>query len=359
MATYKLGLLKGDGIGPEIVDATIRILESFSTDGLLSKLELVELPMGYSAILEYGSAMPDVTKEALKTCDAWIMGPYDSLSYPDEVNQNRNPSGELRHEFDLYANIRPSFTIPGISSVIPEMDLVIVRENTEGFYPDRNMKAGRGEFMPTEDTSLCVGVFTRQAAERIARVAFELASKRRKKVTIVHKANVIRLSYGLFIEECRKVAQEYPDVQVDDYHVDAMTAHLVKRPKDFDVIVTTNMFGDILSDLTAALAGSLGIAPSLNSGNGVAMAQASHGSAPDIAGRGIANPTGIILSVTLLLEWLGEKHHDVSLIQMSQAIRDAVFSVYRDGISTPDLGGTASTSEFSTAVVGAIKRTSK
>lgn len=352
MATYRLGVLTGDGIGPEIVEATLRVLEAVrQRDGRL-RFEYVPLPMGWEAIRKTGSAMPDSTVEALEKCDAWIMGPHDSASYPAAEREKRNPSGELRHRFDLYANIRPARAYPGLSAVSPKMDLVVVRENTEGFYSDRNMAWGAGELMPTPDVALTVGKITRQASERIARTAFTLARQRRRKVAIVHKANVIRRAYGLFLEVCRGVGREFPEVAVEDYHIDAMTAHLVRRGADFDVILTTNMFGDILSDLTGELAGSLGLAPSINAGTGRAMAQASHGSAPDIAGQGIANPVGMILSAAMLLSWLAGERSDASAGDAAQVIERAVAATLLGGPRTPDLGGTASTSEFTAGILG-------
>jgi 3-isopropylmalate dehydrogenase len=352
MSTYRLGVMRGDGIGPEIVQACITIFEqALRLDGNVS-CELVECPMGLNAIRQYGSALPDESRTLLKTCDAWIMGPHDNASYPEaERKKHRNPSGELRHSFDLYANIRPSRALPGIDALTPTMDLVIVRENTEEFYPDRNMVVGSGESMPTPDLALCTGVFTRRAATRIAQTAFEMAQRRRKHVTIVHKANVITLGYGLFIEACRAVAKDYPEVRVDDYHVDAMAAHLVRRAVDFDVVVTTNMLGDILSDLAAELAGSLGLAPSINASETTAMAQAVHGSAPDIAGRGIANPTGITLSLVMLLDWLAAKHRDAHLLTVARRIEQAVQRTYADGIRTADLGGNTGTAAFTDAVI--------
>jgi 3-isopropylmalate dehydrogenase len=352
MATYRLGVLTGDGIGPEIVEATLRVLESVQKrDGRL-RFEYVPLPMGWEAIRKIGVAMPESTVEALGKCDGWIMGPHDSASYPAAEREKRNPSGELRHRFDLYANIRPARAYPGLPAVSPKMDLVVVRENTEGFYSDRNMAWGVGELMPTPDVALTVGKITRQASERIARTAFTLARQRRGKVAIVHKANVIRKAYGLFLEVCRGVGREFPEVTVEDYHIDAMTAHLVRRGADFDVILTTNMFGDILSDLTGELAGSLGLAPSINAGTGRAMAQASHGSAPDIAGQGIANPVGMILSAAMLLSWLAGERGDASAGDAAQGIERAVASALSGGPGTRDLGGTARTTEFTASIVG-------
>ncbi|HEX7512437.1 MAG TPA: isocitrate/isopropylmalate family dehydrogenase, partial [Candidatus Methylomirabilis sp.] len=233
----------------------------------------------------------------------------------------------------------------------PKMDLVIVRENTEGFYTDRNMAWGVGEVLATPDVALTLGKITRHASERIARTAFTLARQRRGKVAMVHKANVIRKAYGLFLEACRDVAKEFPEVAVEDYHIDAMTAHLVRRGGDFDVILTTNMFGDILSDLTGELAGSLGMAPSINAGTGRAMAQASHGSAPDIAGKGIANPVGLILSSAMLLSWLAGERKDLAAGEAGRAIERAVAETLEKGPRTRDLGGTATTREFTEGIL--------
>jgi 3-isopropylmalate dehydrogenase len=352
MPAYRIGVLRGDGIGPEIIQASLAIFEHAMHSYNSIAYELVECPMGFEAIRHTGTALPDETKALLRTCDGWICGPHDSVAYPSEEQQkNRNPSAELRHTFDLYANIRPCRSFPSIQALQPKMDLVIVRENTEEFYPDRNMFVGGGEYMPTPDLALCTGVFTRHAAMRIARVAFALAQQRRKHVTIVHKANVIKLGYGLFLQTCQQVAHDYPDVRVDHYHVDAMTVHLVRRAANFDVIVTTNMFGDILSDLAAELSGSLGLAPALNASDTVAMAQAAHGSAPDIAGRGIANPTGMLLSLVMLLNWLGNRHSDQHLLTVARQIEQAVQQVYAAGIRTADLGGNVSTAGFADAVI--------
>jgi 3-isopropylmalate dehydrogenase len=279
------------------------------------------------------------------------MGPHDSASYPAAEREKLNPSGTLRHRFDLYANIRPARAYPGLPAVSPKMDLVIVRENTEGFYTDRNMAWGVGEVLATPDVALTLGKITRHASERIARTAFTLARQRRGKVAMVHKANVIRKAYGLFLEACRDVAKEFPEVAVEDYHIDAMTAHLVRRGGDFDVILTTNMFGDILSDLTGELSGSLGMAPSINAGTGRAMAQASHGSAPDIAGKGIANPVGLILSSAMLLSWLAGERKDLAAGEAGRAIERAVAETLEKGPRTRDLGGTATTREFTEGIL--------
>lgn len=348
---YRLGVLTGDGIGPEIVEATLRVLEAVEQRDSRLRFVWVPLPIGWEAIRKTGSAVPESTVEALETCDAWIMGPHDSASYPAAERERRNPSGELRHRFDLYANVRPARAYPGLPAVSPTMDLVVVRENTEGFYTDRNMAWGVGEVLATPDVALTLGKITRHASERIARTAFTLARQRRGKVAIVHKANVIRRAYGLFLEACRDVATEFPEVAVEDYHVDAMAAHLVRRGADFDVILTTNMFGDILSDLAGELSGSLGLAPSINAGTGRAMAQAAHGSAPDIAGKGIANPVGILLSAAMLLSWLAGQRGDASAGDAARAIEQAVAATLAGGPRTRDLGGTAGTGEFTAGIL--------
>ncbi len=351
MGHYRLGVLEGDGIGPEIVEATLRILDAARTRTPGLAFEWVRLPMGWQAIRRGGSAMPEATVTALEACDAWLMGPHDSASYPESERARLNPSGELRRRFDLYANIRPARAYPGLPALSPRMDLVIARENTEGLYSDRNMWQGAGEFMPTPDVALTVGKITRGASERIARTAFTLARQRRRRVAVVHKANVLRLSTGLFLETARAVAREFPDVAVEDYHIDAMAAHLVRRGADFDVILATNMFGDILSDLAAELAGSLGLAPSINAGARVAMAQATHGSAPDIAGKGLANPYGAILSAAMLLR------HSLGLEEEARAVERAAGRALAGGALTSDLAPErpVGTAEAGRAVVEALR----
>jgi 3-isopropylmalate dehydrogenase len=351
--TYRLGVLEGDGIGREIVPASVAVVDA-ALGATESLVEWIALPVGWKGIEEHGDPTPQSTIEALSALDGWLLGPHDSAAYPEPHRSQLNPSGTLRKHFDLFANIRPAKGYPGAKAVSPDADLVIVRENTEGFYADRNTYAGTGEFMPSPDVAVAMGIFTRHGIERIARVACELALGRRKRLTIVHKANVLRLSTGLFRDVCREVAAEYPDVAVDDYHIDAMTVHLVRRTSEFDVIVTENMFGDILSDLAGELAGSLGIASSLNASDKVAMAQAAHGSAPDIEGKNVANPVSMMLSAVLLLQWLGDRHDDGNLTAAAQNIEQAISTTIAAGTSTRDLGGTASTSEFTAAVVNNI-----
>ena len=352
---YELGVMHGDGIGSEVVPPSVEIVDAaFEVSGI-DPITWVELPLGAAAIEDHGSHTPTSTLEALEHLDGWLLGPHDSPSYPEPFRSQLNPSGTIRKHFDLYANIRPAKSFQGGNAIVEGTDLVIVRENTEGFYADRNTYAGTGEFMPTADVAIMHGIITRPAVERIARRAFELAQRRDKRVTIVHKANVLKLTTGLFRDVCREVAQDYPDVAVNDFHIDAMTAHLVRRADEFDVIVTENMFGDILSDLAGEVAGSLGIAPSVNSSDTHAMAQAAHGSAPDIAGRNIANPIAMILSSALLLEWLAAKYQDDRVSTAASLLEKGVEATVRSGVSTRDLGGEASTTEFTAAVRSTIK----
>lgn len=350
MTTYKIGVLYGDGIGPEIVRSALAVVKAALRHAGGPTLHFIELPMGWDGIKRFDDPLPPVTIDTLKTCDGWLMGPHDCAAYPPEHIEKLNPSGKLRHLFDLYANIRPNKALPDVQCIASGADLVIVRENTEGFYPDRSMYKGSGEVLVTPDLALVTGVFSRKAAERIAHTAFRLAMKRRKKVTIVHKANVIQLGTGLFRDTCYEVGKQYPEIKIDDFHVDAIAARLVRSAADFDVIVTTNMFGDILSDLAGELTGSLGLAASINANDSQAMAQAVHGSAPDIAGKNIANPVGILLSAVMLFNWLAERHHDEDLRGLAQTIEQAVASTLAAGIRTPDMGGAASTTDFTAAV---------
>lgn len=351
---YKIGLLYGDGIGPEITKATEVIMKAAVKKAGV-EVEFPVYPMGWEGIEKYGDPVPEVTKEGLKTCHGWVFAPHDSAAYPEEHFKKTNPSGTMRHYFDLYSNVRPARSYPGVKSRVGEADVVVFRENTEGSLPDRNMYKGYGEFMPTPDMVILNCVFTRRATERIAHEAFKMAMKRRKKLTIVHKANVIQMGGELFRSVIKEVgAKYYPEVEIDDYHIDAMTAHMVKRLKDFDVIVTTNLFGDILSDLAGELTGSLGLGPAINTNGNQCMAQAAHGSAPDIAGRNIANPVGIMLSAVMLYDWLADRYEDQALADVARRMESAILATMEEGFVTPDLGGTASTSGFAQAIADKI-----
>jgi 3-isopropylmalate dehydrogenase len=354
--TYRLAVLNGDGIGPEIVPASVKILDAAIAAVGAPAVEWQELPLGRTAIDTHGTAVPEETLAALDTVDGWLLGPHDSAAYPEPHKSLLNPSGTIRKHFGLFANIRPAKAFRGGNAIVEGTDLVIVRENTEGFYADRNTFAGTGEMMPTPDVAIMHGIITRAATTRIAHEAFKLAMTRDKRVTIVHKANVLKMTTGLFRDVCRDVAKEYPEVKVNDFHIDAATVHLVRRADKFDVIVTENMFGDILSDLAGEVAGSLGIAPSINSSDTHAMAQASHGSAPDIAGKDIANPIAMILSSAMLLRWLGAKFDDQAILAAADKVEAAVDLAVLEGTVTPDMGGTTGTAAFADAVVAAVAR---
>jgi 3-isopropylmalate dehydrogenase len=355
---YRIGRMLGDGIGPEIVPATVRVVDQALDAVGAQPLDWIELPMGASALASHGAPVPNTTKEELATCHGWLAGPHDSESYPASWRslRERPPGGELRHHFDLFANIRPSRSRQGVAALVQNVDLIIVRENTEGFYADRNMFSGSGEFMPTPDLALVVGVFTRQAIRRVAEVAFAFAQTRRRRVTAVHKSNALPLAFGLFLDVCREVAELHPDVVFESRLVDAMAAQLVRHPQDYDVIVTENMFGDTLSDLAGELVGSLGLAPALNVSGKHAMAQAAHGSAPDIAGQNSANPVGLMLSSGMLLEWLGPRVGDPLLTAAARHLEIGIDETLSRGIKTRDLGGSSGTEEFTDALCSVIAR---
>jgi 3-isopropylmalate dehydrogenase len=292
--------------------------------------------------------LPDAAIEAARTADGVILGPVDHNAYPPLDQGGRNPSGGLRKHLDLFANIRPARSRGGFPPRCgAPVDLVIARENTEGFYADRSMFLGSGEFMPTPDLALSVRKVTRAGSTRIAEAGFALATRRRKKVTAVHKANVLRVSDGLFLECVRAVAARYPEVDYEERIIDAMAALLVRDASAFDVVVTTNMFGDILSDLASEISGSLGLAASLNAGAEHALAQAQHGSAPDLAGQDRANPASLIGSAAMLLAWLGERRSDDRLTRAAGAIEDALdHAIANPQWRTRDLDGPLGTKAF-------------
>jgi 3-isopropylmalate dehydrogenase len=289
-------VLPGDGIGPEIAHATLAVLRQVD-EALGLGLSFERHEIGQATLKSQAITFPPAALDAARAADGIILGPVCRADYPPRAEGGINPSGELRVILDLDANIRPSRTRDGLPHYgRTAMDLVIVRENTEGFYADRNMHAGIGEFMPSPDMALSIRKVTAGASRRIAQSAFELARRRRRKVTAVHKANVLRVSDALFLREVRAVAERHPEIAYDEQLVDSMTALLVRDAQRFDIVVTTNMFGDILSDEAAELSGSLGLAGSINAGETRCMAQAQHGSAPDLAGQDKANPTSLILS---------------------------------------------------------------
>lgn len=358
MQSLTFAALLGDGIGPDIVNGTMEVLTKASQQrGIQVNFDV--LPAGLSAFTSHGSTLPNETLESLPQYQGWLLGPVSHHVYPIGDKRYINPSGYLRKNYRLYSNVRPVKSFPNTKALKSGIDLVIVRENTEGFYADRNLLDGNGELRPNEDLVISVRVVSRKACLAVARHAFELARQRNqfRKVTAVHKANVLRRGDGLFLECCREVAAEYPDVSLEDYHVDAFAMLLIQRPETFDVVVTTNMFGDILSDEAAGLIGGLGLAPGLNAGDEFAMAQAVHGSAPDIEHLHQANPVAEILSGALLLEWIASKNDIPYAREAAADIRTAIFNVIAEGAAvTPDLGGTVKTDKMVAAIIDALPR---
>jgi len=335
VGSYRVAVIRGDGIGPEVVDATIEVLEVLqdAVKGLSLSFDFVEA--GDSCLRTRGVALPQETVDAILRAHATLKGPVGE-SAADVIVR-------LRMMLDLYANIRPFKSYPGVPCLREGIDFVIVRENTEDLYK-------RYEFLLDEgNTAVALRVITKRGCERIARKAFELASIRPKKlVTVVHKSNVMGLTCGLFAKVCKEVAREYPSVSYEEMYVDACAYNLVVRPERFDVIVTTNMFGDILSDEAAAISGSLGIAPGANIGDRYAIFEPIHGAAPDIAGKGIANPCATMLSAKMMLEWLGE-------LRAAEVLERALVRALSNKKNlTPDLGGRATTKDFAKAVKDAI-----
>lgn len=330
--TLTICLIEGDGIGKEVIPSAARVLSAL---GLPLAFTMAEA--GWECFLKHGDALPPASLEAIGAADATLFGATQSpLS---KVEGYRSPVLTLRKRFDLYANLRPTRSLP-VEGTYQGVDLLIVRENTEGLYSGRERREDDGQ------TAITERVITAAATARIARTAFQCAMHRpRRTVTVVHKANVLKEGDGLFREVCLRVAADFPQVTVNELLVDACAMWLVRDPTRFDVIVTENLFGDILSDEAAGLVGGLGVAPSANVGAGrVAYFEPVHGSAPDIVGRGIANPIGAILSAALLLDHLGAA-------EAARRVERAVESAVRDGVRTPDLGGSANTSELTDAIL--------
>ena len=347
-------ILPGDGIGPEIANAARRGLEALDARFALG-LQLSEGRVGLAALERDGTTWPDAAEAAVRAADLTILGPVDTAAYPPPEEGGVNPSAAVRTRLELYANMRPSRALKGVPALAPGMDLLVARENTEGFYADRNMFAGSGEFMATEDVGLAVRKITRRGSERIARAAFAAARDRRRKVTVVHKSNVLKHTDGLFERVAYEVGAEWPDVEVDDVHVDAAAALLVREPERFDVLLCTNMFGDILSNLAAELSGGLGLGGSINAGEAVAVAQAAHGSAPEIAGKDTANPSALLFSTAQLLAWKGTREQNNTLMEASRVLERAVETLLSSPETrTPDLGGPLGTRAFADRVVAGI-----
>lgn len=332
MSLRKIAVLPGDGIGPEITAAVIDVLESTGFEA-----EWVYLDAGLPAIEKGKPAMPPETVEAIERIGLALKGPTTTPSGGGHTSANV----ALRKALDLFANVRPAKTLPGVPTIFAQhnIDMIIVRENTEDLY------AGI-EYKPHPDVAQSIKVITREGSRRLFKYAFEMARRQnRKRVTVVHKANIMKVSDGMFIEEFFKMSAEYPDIKSDDIIVDNCCMQLVTKPERFDVIVTQNLYGDIISDLCAGLVGGLGIAPGANIGEKCAVFEAVHGSAPDIAGKGIANPTALLLSAVMMLRHLGEN-------ERADRILNSIITVCKDGNwLTMDLGGKASTEEYKTELI--------
>ena len=336
---YSISLIEGDGVGPEISRASLAVLEALEKELGLG-FSIKEAPAGDDCAKKNGVPLPDSSLKTIRASDACLKAPVGQTAADVIV--------KLRQMLDLYANIRPAKSLPNVPSLKPGIDMVIVRENTEDLY-----KGQEFEF-PGGVTAL--RTITKFASERIAEYAFELAEQRggARKVVAVHKSNVLRKSDGLFAQVCKDVSKAYPKVSFSEMLVDAAAMNLIRDPLSFDVMVTTNLYGDILSDEAAQLVGGLGVAPSANIGADFALFEPVHGSAPDIAGKGIANPVAMILTSAMMLDWLAKTRRDERCAEGAKAIRSAVSRVLETSTRTPDLGGKASTAQVAEAVAKAL-----
>jgi len=336
---YNISLITGDGIGPELSESAISVLETIH-DKLGIKTKITSLEAGDAALEKIGQALPDETFQSIKSSDACLKAPVGESAADVIV--------VLRRKLDLYANIRPAKSYPNTPSLRDDIDLVIVRENTEDLYT--------GQEFVMDDSAVALRIITEKASKRIAKHAFETAIQRgnKKHVTCVHKSNVMRKTDGLFASSCESIAKEFSDVKFDQMYVDACSMNLIRQPQEFDVIVTTNLFGDILSDESSQVVGGLGMAPAANLGDNFGLFEPVHGAAFDIAGKQIANPTSFILSIKMMLEWLGNKNSDHAAISAGQTLEDTVMDVVKSGISTKDVGGSKSTREFTQEITNRL-----
>jgi len=333
---HDIVLIPGDGIGPEVTEAVTSILEKAGAE-----INWIECTAGLTAQEKLGTPLPDDTLEAIDNYRLALKGP---LTTPVGSGY-RSVNVALRQKFDLYSNIRPAKSLPYVKASFKDVDMVIFRENTQGLY------IGKEQWVDEEQAHAeSIAVVTRSASERIIRAAFKYARQHdRKKVTLVHKANILKLTTGLFLEVGEEVAKDFPDVEFEDLIVDNMAMQMVMRPYRFEVIVTTNLFGDILSDLASGLVGGLGVTGAANIGDDAAIFEAVHGSAPDIAGEGKANPIAFLFSALMMLDHLGEP-------ELAETIRDAVYETLKDeSVCTPDIGGSGTTQQFAEAVCGNLE----
>ncbi|HQX74746.1 MAG TPA: isocitrate/isopropylmalate dehydrogenase family protein [Thermoflexales bacterium] len=339
--SHTLCVIPGDGVGKEVIPAAVEVLQK-----VLPDLQVMEAEAGWDCFTHTGDALPAATREKIAICGAALFGATSSPSR--KVEGYRSPIVHMRQLFDLYANLRPTRLLKMRGSQLAArpnaVDLLLVRENTQGLY------AGR-EYLretPAGPEAIAERVITKAASERVAKTAFALAEGRRKQLCIVHKANILPLTDGTFRDAARAVGAAHPGVKVSEMLVDTAAMLLASRPEQFDMIVTTNLFGDILSDIASVWGGGMGVAPALNLGAHVAVAEPVHGSAPDIAGKGIANPCGAILSAALLAR------HYWNLPEVATKIENAVYTVLENGLATPDLGGHASTAQVAQEILGAL-----
>ena len=336
---YDISLITGDGIGPELSESAISILETIH-DKLDVKTKIISLEAGDIALEKYGHALPDETFESIKSSDACLKAPVGESAADVIV--------VLRRKLDLFANIRPAKSYPNTPALRDDVDLVIVRENTEDLYT--------GQEFELEGSAVAMRIITEKASKRIAKHAFQTAIQRngKKRVTCVHKSNVMRKTDGLFSKSCESIAKEFPDIKFDQMYVDACSMNLIRQPQEFDVIVTTNLFGDILSDESSQVVGGLGMAPAANIGDNFGLFEPVHGAAFDIAGKEIANPTSFILSIKMMLEWLGNKNNDQTSSNAAKILEDTVLNIVKSGAATKDIGCTMSTREFTKEITNRL-----
>jgi 3-isopropylmalate dehydrogenase len=328
---YKISLITGDGIGPELSESAISILNTIH-DKLDLKFEIKKLSAGDKALAETGKALPDETVDSIRQSDVCLKAPVGESAADVIV--------VLRRMLDLYANIRPAKSYPHMPALRDDIDMVIVRENTEDLYT--------GKEFSLDDSSVALRIISEKASKRIAKYAFETATQRdsMRKVTCVHKSNVMRITDGMFAKACTDVSKDYPDITFEEMYVDACAMNLIRQPDQFDVIVTTNLFGDILSDESSQVVGGLGMAPAANIGDNFALFEPVHGAAFDIAGQNIANPSSFLLSIKMMLDWLGNKHNDSKCIEVGQKLESTIFDLVKTGVKTKDIGGDKITTEF-------------
>src|SRR5262245_18872340 len=352
--SLKIGILPGDDIGLEVVPECIKVMKSAAARERL-QIDWQPLPIGKRGHEEHGHTLPPVTEQALRELDGWVMGPIGHAAYP-----RGDPSWVMppvRKKFDLFAAVRPALSHAAIASIHKNVDIVFLRELTEGMLYSETVVAGLPELRPNDDITVAMRVITRKGSSRAGREACEIARTRaRKRVTAAQNEPLYRLACGMFAEECRKAARDYPDVTFEEMMIDSIAMKLVTAPQQFDVVVTANQFGDILTDIGAGLVGGLGLAPGLCVGERQAMAQATHGSAPDIAGRNIANPYAMVISGQMLLAWLGRKRNAPKASAAANRIQAAVKTVISGRKHlTRDLGGQASATEMGDAIAAAVQ----